>query len=58
MAVDLARRQDGAHLAGQAAQVARELRGVLAELREEFPADRDADALDELRARRQQRGAS
>lgn len=58
MAVDLARRQDGAHTASAAAQVAKELREVLKELRADHPPQVEADGLDELRKRREQRGAS
>lgn len=58
MAVDLARRQDGAHTAGQAAQVARQLLDVLTQLRADHPPQEEADGLDELRRRREQRGAS
>lgn len=55
MAVDLARRQDGAHTAGQAAQVARQLLEVLTQLRANHPPQAEADGLDELRKRREQR---
>lgn len=57
MAVDLARRQDGAHTATAAAQVAKELRATLADLAAEFPPAPAKDELERLRERRQ-RGAS
>lgn len=55
-AVDLARRQDEAHLPQQAAQVAKELRETLKRLAELWPPAPAKDGLDELRARRE-RGA-
>lgn len=55
-AVDLARRQDAAHLPQQAAQVAKELRETLRVLGERFPLAAEDDEVDELRARRE-RGA-
>lgn len=62
MAVDLARRQDGAHTPTAAAQVAKELREVLKELRADFPPQQAKDGVDqikdELKAKRQRRGAS
>lgn len=56
-AVDLARRQDEAHLPNQAAQCAKELRETLRVLTERFPPAPAADPVDELRARREERGA-
>lgn len=56
-AVDLARRQDEAHLPQQAAQVAKELRETLKRLAELWPPAPAKDGLDELRARREERGA-
>lgn len=56
-AVDLARRQDEAHLPQQAAQCAKELRETLRVLTERFPPAPAQDGLDELRARREERGA-
>ncbi|MEV4001007.1 hypothetical protein [Actinomadura sp. NPDC049753] len=56
-AVDLARRQDEAHLPNQAAQCAKELRETLRVLVERFPPVPKADPVDELRARREERGA-
>lgn len=55
-AVDLARRQDEAHLPQQAAQVAKELRETLKRLTELWPPVEDVDEVDELKARRE-RGA-
>jgi hypothetical protein len=55
-AVDLARRQDEAHLPNQAAQCAKELRETLRVLTERFPPAPEVDEVDELRARRE-RGA-
>lgn len=55
--IDLARRQDEAHLPNQAAQCAKELRETLKVLAERFPAAPAKDGLDELRARREERGA-
>ncbi|MFI0484877.1 hypothetical protein [Actinomadura sp. 9N215] len=56
-AVDLARRQDGAHQPNQAAQCAKELRETLRVLAERFPPASKADSVDELRSRREERGA-
>lgn len=56
-AVDLGRRQDEAHLPQQAAGCARELRETLRVLAERFPPAPKADPVDELRARREERGA-
>lgn len=53
-AVDLARRQDEAHLPQQAAQCAKELRETLRVLSERFPPAPAQDGVDELRARREQ----
>lgn len=56
-AIDLARRQDDAHLPNQAAQCAKELRETLKVLAQRFPPKPAADPVDELRARREERGA-
>lgn len=59
-AVDLARRQDEAHMPNQAAQCAKELRETLKVLVERFPPVPKADPVDELKAqarKRQERGA-
>lgn len=53
-AVDLARRQDAAHLPNQAAQCAKELRENLRVLAERFPPASAQDGVDELRQRREQ----
>lgn len=56
-ALDLARRQDEAHQPNFAAQVAKELRETLRVLVERFPPAPAKDGLDELRTRREGRGA-
>lgn len=55
--VDLARRQDESHLPNQAAQCAKELRETLKVLVDRFPPATAKDAVAELRARREERGA-
>lgn len=58
--VDLARRQDGAHLPNQAAQCAKELRETLKVLAVRFPPAPVADRVDELKEqarKRRERGA-
>ncbi|WP_141579668.1 hypothetical protein [Actinomadura sp. WMMA1423] len=56
-AIDLARRQDKATLPQQAAQVAKELRETLRRLADLWPPAPAKDGLDELRSRREERGA-
>lgn len=56
-AVDLARRQDEAHMPNQAAQCAKELRETLRVLTERFPPAPKEDEVARLRKRREERGA-
>lgn len=57
MALALGRKIDESDTPGAAAAVAKELRPTLLELAKEFPPSREADELELLRARHQERGA-
>jgi hypothetical protein len=56
-AIDLARRQDEAFQPNFAAQLAKELRATLDRLTDLHPPRPQADRLDELRAKREAKGA-